>query len=215
MLTQTQFYFDVVQAYFGTAVAILFIIQPVTIPLSSLFHALEVQARLRGWSRVQPVAYWLAKTFGTCAAIDLRNIQRVGGKFFTIAWEVLTKIIAAWPASKASKNKAVIDAMKDSSRTLLVLLALSSVLPLQGCAWFRTAVSASQAACQAELASVPEVITEAQVRGVSVGQLVDAFCGLADVAAIFTTEAKPGITRTAMLPRGQAVALLRAKGEIE
>lgn len=64
---------------------------------------------------------------------------------------------------------------------------------------------------------LPEVIEEAEVRGVSVGQLVDAFCGLVDVAAIFT-EPKPasgGPRLAAQKPADQALALLRAKGEIK
>jgi hypothetical protein len=210
LLTKYEAFITTAQAYFGAAVAILVALQPALIAITSLAHAVEVQARNRGWTRVQPVFYWIAKVCGTFAVVDTRNVQRVGGKVF----EVLAQIIANWP-TKDSKSKAVVDAMRDSSRTLLVLLALGSVLPLQGCGWLKGPVVAAQSACQAGLISAPEVIAEAQVRGVSVSELADAFCKLVDVAAIFTTEAKPSIARAAMLPRNQAVALLRAKGEIE
>jgi hypothetical protein len=113
MLNQILMYFALIQGHLGTAIAILFIIQPVTIPLSSMFHALEVQARTRGWSRTQSVAYWLAKAFGTFAAIDLRNIQRVGGKVFV----VLAQVIADLNERSALVQRAqrITEAMQNSS----------------------------------------------------------------------------------------------------
>jgi len=119
------------------------------------------------------------------------------------------------PTTEAKKSKAITDAMVDSGRVLVLLLALGTLPLLNGCALFRGAVVAGQAACQSELVNAPDVITEAKVRGVSVSQLVDAFCGLVDVAAIFTAEPKPGVARQAMTPRDQAVTLLRAKGEVK
>lgn len=98
---------------------------------------------------------------------------------------------------------------------LVLIAALSALTATQGCALFRGAVVAGQAACQSELVNAPDVIAEAKVRGVSVGQLVDAFCGLVDVAAIFAAEPKSGVARQAMSPRDQAVTLLRAKGELQ
>jgi hypothetical protein len=204
------FYLNIVQLYFGVFVAAVVAAQPLLIMITSAAHAVEVWTRTRGWTRVNSAAYWTAKICGTFAIIDMRNLQRTAGKVF----DILAAILATYP-SKASKNKAVVEAMEDSSRTLFVLLALGSVLPLQGCALLRGPVVAGKEACQAGLISAPEVIAEAQVRGISVSDLADAFCKLVDVAAIFTTEAKPGIARTSMPPRGQAVALLRAKGEIE
>ena len=105
----------------------------------------------------------------------------------------------------------IIDMRKVANVGIVALVMLS----VSGCAWFKGAVTAGQAACQTELANVPEVIAEAKVRGISVDQLVDAFCGMVDVASIFTSEAKPGTARKAALPRNQAVTLLRAKGELE
>ena len=96
----------------------------------------------------------------------------------------------------------------------IVVVALALPL-LASCALFRGAVVAGQDLCRAELAQSQEVRDEAAIRKISTGELVDAFCGLVDVASIFATEAKPGIARTAMAPRNQAVILLRAKGEIK
>ena len=90
-------------------------------------------------------------------------------------------------------------------------------LALPGCQAFAKVVDSAQDVCETKLAVLPEVIQEAAVRGVSVGQLTDAFCGFVDVAAVFT-EKKPasgGPRLAAQKPEAQALALLRAKGEIE
>lgn len=119
--------------------------------------------------------------------------------------------------SKAERRAARISSemAKTMGPPLVLVACLSAITATQGCALFRGAVVAGQAACQSELVNAPDVIAEAKIRGVSVGQLVDAFCGLVDVAAIFTAEPKPGVARQAMSPRDQAVTLLRAKGELQ
>jgi hypothetical protein len=119
------------------------------------------------------------------------------------------------PSAAEKKATAITEAMKTMGPSIVLIAALSAITATQGCALFRGAVVAGKAACQSELVNAPDVIAEAKVRGVSVGQLVDAFCGLVDVAAIFAAEPKPGVARTAMSPRDQAVTLLRAKGELE
>lgn len=199
------FYYNILQLYFGVGVAIFITLQPLFIMITSAAHTLEVQARNRGWKRINTAAYWVAKVFGTISAVDARNVQRFGGKLF----EILAAIMAALPNSKAVKS------INKGGMALMLVASMAAASMSQGCSFFRSAVSASQAACQSELANVPEVIAEAKVRGISVDQLVDAFCGMVDVASIFTSEAKPGTARKAALPRNQAVTLLRAKGELE
>jgi hypothetical protein len=97
-----------------------------------MFHALEVQARTRGWNRTQSVAYWLAKAFGTFAAIDLRNIQRVGGKVFV----VLAQVIAALNknAARVQRTERIDDAIRKADSTLVLLVAFMSMPVLNGCA---------------------------------------------------------------------------------
>ena len=95
----------------------------------------------------------------------------------------------------------------------IIIVALTLPL-LTSCALFRGAVVAGQDLCRAELAQSQDVRDEAQIRKIPTGELVDAFCGLVDVAAIFSTEARSGLARPALTRQAQAVALLKSKGEL-
>jgi hypothetical protein len=205
MATSILFYYNILQLYFGVAIAVFIAAQPLLILITSASHAVEVWAKSRGWKRLNTCAYWTAKIFGTISAIDARNVQRAGGKVF----DILAALLSALPNTKAVKS------INKGAMTLVLIAGMASLPLAQGCAWFKGAVVAGQAACQSELANVPEVIAEAKVRGISVGQLIELFCDMSDVAAVFTSEAKPGTARKAALPRNQAVTLLRAKGERE
>lgn len=140
---------------------------------------------------------------GILRAAGFVNAARIVGVFSQIDLNAIFSFIA--------KRKQAAAVAAKSTAALLVLLALP------GCQAFAKVVDSAQDVCETKLAVLPEIIQEAAVRGVSVGQLTDAFCGLVDVAAIFT-EKKPasgGPRLAAQKPEAQALALLRAKGEIE
>jgi len=137
----------------------------------------------------------VSKILGTIAVIDFGRIVRFGRA-------------AKLPPAGGSP----------ALSALLLAVAFTSLSP--ACSVFRKAdvvVDKLSEQCKTTLAVLPEVIEEAEVRGIPIGVLVDGFCKLVDVAAIFT-EQKPtsgGPRLAAQKPADQALALLRAKGEIE
>lgn len=153
----------------------------------------------------------LAALSGLFEALKLTSISKVLGTIAVIDFGRLVRVTRS-VKPKPPTGGAVI---------LPMLLAVSvAAFATQGCAFFKKAgpvVDGLQSQCATTLTDLPEVIEEAEVRGVPIGVLVDGFCKLVDVAAIFT-EPKPasgGPRLAAQKPADQALALLRAKGEIK
>lgn len=140
---------------------------------------------------------------GILRAAGFVNAARVVGVFSQVDLNAIFSFF--------SKRKQAATVAAKSTVALLVLMALP------GCQAFAKVVDSTQDVCETKLAELPDVIREAQIREIPVGVLVDGFCKLTDVAAIFT-EKKPasgGPRLAAQKPEAQALALLRAKGEIE
>lgn len=123
-----------ISAYFAAAVAVLLVLQPFAIPLTTVAHSVEVLAKRRGWARLQSVAYWVAKAAGTFSMVDLRNVARASAAVLGAVASVLAQIIALLPPTKAQRIQAVKDAAKEIGPVLLLIAALGSLALLTGCA---------------------------------------------------------------------------------
>lgn len=94
----------------------------------------------------------------------------------------------------------------------IIILACSLLI---SCTTAKTVVDKTQDLCHSELLKSAEVIAEATSRGVLVSELVDLFCGMVDVADIFTKTTNNGVVQYQDSPRVQAVKLLQSKGELK